>query len=231
MKEWDQFWKEYQTSKAEQYYIMLRDKIIRRGMNKAFNKNNVKILEAGCGFGSNSRMFKKDPRFDVYCLDLSKEAINAVKKEINNSYVGDIQNMPFKDNTFDVVFSAGVIEHFKNDLQAVNELYRVTKKGGIIVTFVPGRYSLWQLYKLMMGKKWIHGYEKNYDPTDKAQAYQILEDAHKNGWLVTGLLYIDPEEPTLHDHFNLVEKPLNRLSDDEIRPSKDTLEMINKMML
>lgn len=162
MKEWDQFWKEYQTSKAEQYYIVLRDKIIRRGMNMAFKKSKVKILEAGCGFGSNSRRFNQDKRFDVYCLDLSKEAISKVKKEIKNSYVGDIQKMPFKDDTFDVVFSAGVIEHFKKDTQAVNELYRVTKKGGIIVTFVPGRYSLWQLYKLMMGKKWVHGYEKNY---------------------------------------------------------------------
>ena len=73
--------------------------------------------------------------------------------------------------------------------------------------------------------------EKDYDPTDKAQAYQILENAHKNGWLVTGLIYIDPEEPTMHDHFNMIEKPLNRLTNEEIRPPQETLVMINNMML
>jgi 2-oxoglutarate ferredoxin oxidoreductase subunit beta len=73
--------------------------------------------------------------------------------------------------------------------------------------------------------------EKDYDPRDKAQAYQILEEGHKNGWLVTGLIYIDPEEPTMHDHFNLVDCPLNRLTNDEIRPARNTLERINKMML
>jgi 2-oxoglutarate ferredoxin oxidoreductase subunit beta len=73
--------------------------------------------------------------------------------------------------------------------------------------------------------------EKDYDPTDKAQAYQILENAQKNGWLVTGLIYIDPEEPTMHDHFNLIDRPLNRMTSEEIRPSKESLDMINGLML
>lgn len=73
--------------------------------------------------------------------------------------------------------------------------------------------------------------EKDYDPTDKAQAYQILEDSHRKGWLVTGLIYIDPIEPTMHDHFNLIDRPLNRLTNEEIRPSKESLDRINQMML
>lgn len=161
MKEWDQFWKEYNTSKAEVYYIMLRDKII-KDTSKMLNKDKIRILEAGCGYGSNSRLLIRDKKFDVWCLDLSKEAIKKVKKEIKNAYVGDIQKMPFKDEFFDVVFSSGVIEHFKDESKAVNELYRITKKNGIIITFVPGKYSLWQLYKIIKAKNWVHGYEKNY---------------------------------------------------------------------
>ncbi len=162
MKTWDQFWKEYKTSEAEKYYIKLRDKIIRKSARVLKNQDKIKILEAGCGFASNSRIFNSDERFEAWCLDLSKEAIDKVKPEIKNSFVGDIQHMPFKDNFFDIVFSSGVIEHFKDDSEAVKELYRVTKKDGLIITFVPGRYSLWQVYKLAMGKRWVHGYEKNY---------------------------------------------------------------------
>ncbi len=161
MKTWDQFWKEYNTSKAESYYILSRDKIIRNAA-KTLNGERIKILEAGCGFGSNSRLLNRDKRFEVYCIDLSKEAVDLVKKEIPRAYIGDIEKMPFKDETFDIVFSSGVIEHFKDDSKAVSELYRVTKKNGIIITFVPGRYSLWQLYKIIKGKNWVHGYEKNY---------------------------------------------------------------------
>ncbi len=161
MKSWDDFWKEYKTTKAEEYYIIIRDKIIKNTV-KILNKDKIKILEAGCGYASNSRILNKDLKFDVYCMDLSKEVVEKVKSEVKNTYLGDIQKMPFKDNTFDIVFSSGVIEHFKDDSNAVNELYRVTKRNGIIMTFVPGRFSLWQVYKLIKGKNWVHGYEKNY---------------------------------------------------------------------
>jgi len=43
----------------------------------------------------------------------------------------DMQNLPFKNDTFDFVLSDQVIEHLQNPHQAINESYRVLKKGGI----------------------------------------------------------------------------------------------------
>lgn len=72
--------------------------------------------------------------------------------------------------------------------------------------------------------------EKDYDPTDRAHAFQTLEEAQKNDWLLTGLIYIDTSKPTLTDIYNLVDTPLNRLTEAEIRPVRQTIEKINAMM-
>jgi 2-oxoglutarate ferredoxin oxidoreductase subunit beta len=72
--------------------------------------------------------------------------------------------------------------------------------------------------------------EKDYDPTSKWQAMRILEEAEQNHWLVTGLIYVDPDQPSLYDFLNLTEKPLNRMSSDELRPERDTLELVNQNM-
>lgn len=72
--------------------------------------------------------------------------------------------------------------------------------------------------------------EKDYDPTSKANAYQMLENAQKNNWLTTGLIYIDTQKPALTDMYNLVDTPLNRLEEKDIRPGRATLDQINARM-
>ena len=72
--------------------------------------------------------------------------------------------------------------------------------------------------------------DKDYDPTDRANAYQVLEEAEKNNWMVTGLIYIDTEKPTLTEMYHLVDGPLNRLGEAELRPARGTIDKINAMM-
>jgi 2-oxoglutarate ferredoxin oxidoreductase subunit beta len=72
--------------------------------------------------------------------------------------------------------------------------------------------------------------EKDYDPTNRANAFQMLESAQLNNWLVTGLLYIDESKTTLTESFNLVDTPLNRLADPALRPAPETIDKINAMM-
>jgi 2-oxoglutarate ferredoxin oxidoreductase subunit beta len=72
--------------------------------------------------------------------------------------------------------------------------------------------------------------EKDYDPTSRANAFQLLESAQLMNWLVTGILYIDESKPTLLETFNLVDTPLNRLSDHDLRPALETIEKINLLM-
>lgn len=72
--------------------------------------------------------------------------------------------------------------------------------------------------------------EEDYDPTSRANAFQMLEEAQNKNWMVTGLIYIDTSKPALTDIYNLVEKPLNRLTEQELRPARGTIDKINAMM-
>jgi 2-oxoglutarate ferredoxin oxidoreductase subunit beta len=72
--------------------------------------------------------------------------------------------------------------------------------------------------------------ENEYDPTDRAGILCMLEEANRQGELVTGLIYINPDQPTLFDFYNLVDEPLNRLTETHLRPPKETIDELNAMM-
>jgi 2-oxoglutarate/2-oxoacid ferredoxin oxidoreductase subunit beta len=72
--------------------------------------------------------------------------------------------------------------------------------------------------------------EKNYDPTNRAQALQVLEEARQSNQLLTGLIYLDDSKAILSDQYNLIDKPLNRLTEKEMRPAPESLNKINEMM-
>lgn len=72
--------------------------------------------------------------------------------------------------------------------------------------------------------------ERDYDPTDRSRAIQILEEANAKNWLITGLIYIDTRQPSLFEIYNLTDTPLNRLPEQSIRPPRETIQAVNDMM-
>ena len=72
--------------------------------------------------------------------------------------------------------------------------------------------------------------EKDYDPTNKSQAIQVLDEAEKNNWLATGLIYVNTTKPSLEETYNLVDTPLNRLTEADLRPAPEMLEKVNALM-
>ena len=72
--------------------------------------------------------------------------------------------------------------------------------------------------------------ERDYDPTDRIGAIKMLQQATNEDVLVTGLIYIEPDRPTLSVLQDIPETPLNRLQDAQLRPAKETLDKINENM-
>jgi 2-oxoglutarate ferredoxin oxidoreductase subunit beta len=58
----------------------------------------------------------------------------------------------------------------------------------------------------------------------------MLEEAQRENLLVTGLIYVEPGKPSLTDTYNLVDTPLNRLTEVDLRPTRESIDMINAMM-
>ncbi len=72
--------------------------------------------------------------------------------------------------------------------------------------------------------------EKDYDPTVRWQALKMLEEAEANNWLVTGLIYVSPNEPTIFDMYDMPDMPLNRMKNAQLRPSQKSLDDLNNSL-
>jgi 2-oxoglutarate/2-oxoacid ferredoxin oxidoreductase subunit beta len=72
--------------------------------------------------------------------------------------------------------------------------------------------------------------ERDYDPTNRTEAMRVLEEANACGCLMTGLIYIDIDQPSMMDIYNLTETPLNRLTESRIRPGPETMKKVNDLM-
>lgn len=71
---------------------------------------------------------------------------------------------------------------------------------------------------------------RDYDPTNRAEAMRTLEEANACDCLITGLIYINTNQPSLVDIYNLPETPLNRLPESSLRPGPETIHKVNDLM-
>jgi SAM-dependent methyltransferase len=125
------------------------------------------ILEAGCGTGQTLSYLSKC--HDTIGLDISLAALNLARINCKYPVLGSIFKIPFKDNTFDLVYNSGVIEHFKDpdNVAALTEMARVTKPEGMVIIIVPNTLCLWykagKFFAILM-KNFEFGYEEDYSP-------------------------------------------------------------------
>ena len=115
------------------------------------NKNNATMLEVGCGSAFVSLFFAKNG-YDVTCLDVNESIINIAKDNFKKEnakgkfVVGTAEKLPFKDNSFDVVSSFGLMEHFENPSIVFDEMVRVLRPNGMFFAdIVPNRFSVQSL--------------------------------------------------------------------------------------
>ena len=71
--------------------------------------------------------------------------------------------------------------------------------------------------------------ENSHDPTNRFEALRVLEEGRRKNWLATGLIYISTDKPSLSETYNLVETPLNRLQEADLRPGQDMIDKVNAL--
>ena len=72
--------------------------------------------------------------------------------------------------------------------------------------------------------------DKSHDPTNRAQAIQILEEGRQKDWITTGLIYLNENKQSLEETYNLVDTPLNRLTEADLRPAPAMIDKVNALM-
>jgi len=112
-----------------------------------------KILDVGCGDGEYTSLFCCNNN-KVFGLDIKERVIPEFKKF--QFVKGNAENLPFPDESFDLIISFDVLEHISDDQKAIKEMYRVLKRRGKVFLETPNRERLswWLLF--LIGKKRIY---------------------------------------------------------------------------
>jgi SAM-dependent methyltransferase len=113
-----------------------------------------KVLEIGVGLGADHQKFC-EAGADLYGIDLTERAVSLTKHRLacfdltSSLEVGDAEELSFADQSFDLLYSWGVLHHSPNTPKAINEVWRVLKPAGVARIMI---YHKWSLVGLML---WI----------------------------------------------------------------------------
>ncbi len=94
-------------------------------------------LEVGCGNGKNI-LYRKDD-LNIKGIDICDKLVEICKQKNLDVIQGNMNQLPFKDESFDFVYCIAVLHHLKTSqerIQALNEIFRVCKRGGKIFVLV-----------------------------------------------------------------------------------------------
>ena len=148
--------KKIENNKIKKFYKNYRDRIFDKKFNSSYPlrkyvhqknyfsildyiKQGEKILEVGCGEGILSALMAQKGA-EVTASDISKPNLMNAKKYAKNKGINNInfleadaEDLPFRDNSFDIVVADNVLEHLPDFEKGLSEIKRVTKKRAIIV--------------------------------------------------------------------------------------------------
>ncbi len=119
------------------WYVGLRKLALAFIERSSGSGDDQTILDAGCGTGG---MLAECSDYNAFGLDISDEAIKFCKvRKLKNVSRGSICDMPFEENSFDVVISLDVLYHLdvSDDSEALKEFHRVLSDGGTLLLNLP----------------------------------------------------------------------------------------------
>ncbi len=109
-------------------------------------------LEVGFGDGRWMNLLQRKG-IHAYGIDLLESTALQLRKEGFSPVIADARVIPFKDDTFDLTYSFGVVEHFEGTEKAIEEHVRVTKPGKKIIITVPYLFSPLTVYWMVLHMK------------------------------------------------------------------------------
>ena len=192
---WNQFWE----NKREVENVYSNADRIHENLKQVIDLKGKRILEVGAGTARDSFKLIDDGAY-VYVLDYSPQAMEIISGLNRNGssriqpILGDAFHIPAPDNSFDVVFHQGLLEHFREPIGILQENVRVLKKGGVLLVDVPQKFHIYTAIKhfLIFINKWFAGWETEFTITELPQLVERsqVKVVHKYGsWMRPSLFY------------------------------------------
>jgi ubiquinone/menaquinone biosynthesis C-methylase UbiE len=133
---------------------------VSRRINLINSYSNLKdkfILDCGCGSGDYLLSFFNYSE-KVFGIEYSEKKVEKFKSfgiSVANVVQGNIEDMPFDHQKFDLVLLNEVLEHIPNQEKALKEIYRVLKKDGVLIVMAPNRFYPFETHSIIhKSKNW-----------------------------------------------------------------------------
>ena len=127
-------------------YVRIADKITRVLSKKAGKIEDLSVLDWGAQTGVVSSLLLDRGFYDITLYDVGYEPDTSRFKNletVRKKYGGDPVEIPFPDNSFDVVLSVGVLEHVPFPHSSLEEIHRILKPDGRLLVFhFPQKWSI-----------------------------------------------------------------------------------------
>lgn len=153
---WAEWVKDYYRDVETYDWVDVADNL--RGLEAFFHRNRARavrrlvakhvapgsrILDAGCGTGLNLRNLPKGS----VGIDINPRNVAILRARLPDHEIvlGDIEEMPFADASFDAVVCTEVLEHVPDPVVALREIRRVLRPEGRLLGSVPSRSLIWRL--------------------------------------------------------------------------------------
>ncbi|MBN1653276.1 MAG: class I SAM-dependent methyltransferase [Deltaproteobacteria bacterium] len=146
---YDDFSRSYEKQRSEGYHFLIDELEVEIA---ATYLDGARVLEIGCGTGLILERLRKRAAF-ACGFDLSPKMVQKARDRGLNVVLGNVLNIPFADNCFDLVCSYKVLAHVPEIGRAITEIARVTKPGGRMVLEFYNPYSLRYLAKRIAGPR------------------------------------------------------------------------------
>jgi len=123
-------------AKKDHFWFRAKRDLIHILLSKSLTTQTNKILDVGAGTGEDIDVLRKFG--SVYAIDVDQRSLDMISDSmVAEKKIADACNIPYADNTFDVVVAFDVLEHVKDDAKMVSEIQRVLKPGGKFIFTVP----------------------------------------------------------------------------------------------
>lgn len=169
-KSWDNTWDlVFQNQEWGKYPPEELIRFIARNYYKINDKQNIKILDVGCGTGAATWFISREG-FKSFGIDGSETAIKIAKERLKKENlnacfeVGDFIKLNYDDNYFDCVIDIVALQHnnINNLKKIIDEIYRVLKPGGKIFSMMINKNSVFNDdTNPFENKGYVHIFEKN----------------------------------------------------------------------
>ena len=108
-----------------------------------------RVLEVGCGWGELAERIRAELGCEVVALDTSERMVELARERGVEAVVGDVQELPFADGSFDAAVAAWMLYHVPDLDRGVAELARVLRPGGTLVAVTNGANDFEELWSLV----------------------------------------------------------------------------------